>query len=676
MDSGDHTAEGTNLVEHRYSAKYSYQSLRAQEIRVLKLLPASSRDAILQGELVHVTLHRDLEFEAVSYVWGEPVFPITLKTGESSYLKITQNLADALRCFQKPDKPRMLWVDAVCINQSDIPEKNQQLPLMGEIYRTASTVLAWLGENTTNTKVDVESISLAGAMAFVGRGLPHVRPGTSVYLLSDLKQLEEEVKKNIGGVWPRVFATAGMDTDLNPCGIRALYESVWFTRMWIVQETTLARNLLLHFGDQVLSWSQFERMCVLIYLFVETGNAFDPNAWITFTGVCWPVVQSAHQFKLAYRKRPEHVIDAWFKSVALFGSRKCSDQKDHVYALLGILPPQAEGRVVIKADYSKHLAEVSTEVASMAFKNGVLQHLYSAGAWRRSRFIDHGESCERAYLPSWVPDHSVSLVEDSTTWWMQTGYGDEELVDRDQGRSVRLYPGKDPHVFGFDGYIVDFVVWSWTLEELEQHHSVPAIEEKRPEYTRDRKAILKLLSEIESRAKGELYCGLDPWKIAFLRTLLASCDMTSVWAGMQMFAPQASRSVLKLDDALQLYIDTFLREDPALHGDPISEEGPNIDPGVTRLLGMLHQQMGSTLQNFHFFLTAKGLFGLMPKSSVGCKMADQIVFLDLFKVPFLLHNSSMPGAKTLLGPCYLQGFMRFTLENRRKLGEKERFMLV
>ena len=60
MDSGDHIAEGTNLVEHTYSAKYSYQSLRAQEIRVLKLLPASSRDAILQGELVHVTLHRKI----------------------------------------------------------------------------------------------------------------------------------------------------------------------------------------------------------------------------------------------------------------------------------------------------------------------------------------------------------------------------------------------------------------------------------------------------------------------------------------------------------------------------------------------------------------------------------------------------------------------------------------
>jgi ABC-type cobalamin transport system permease subunit len=71
---------------------------------------------------------------------------------------------------------------------------------MGKIYRTASTVLAWLGENTTNMKIHTESISLAGAIAFVGRGVPHIRLGTSIYLLSDLKQLEGEVEKNIGGM--------------------------------------------------------------------------------------------------------------------------------------------------------------------------------------------------------------------------------------------------------------------------------------------------------------------------------------------------------------------------------------------------------------------------------------------------------------------------------------------
>jgi hypothetical protein len=58
--------------------------------------------------------------------------------------------------------------------------------------------------------------------------------------MDDLTQLEDEIRRNVGGNWPLVFKLSRMDSDLNPCGIRPLYESPWFTHMWIVQEATLA----------------------------------------------------------------------------------------------------------------------------------------------------------------------------------------------------------------------------------------------------------------------------------------------------------------------------------------------------------------------------------------------------------------------------------------------------
>jgi hypothetical protein len=60
-------------------------------------------------------------------------------------LNITTNLFDALKRLRLPDADRVLWVDAICINQFDLEEKNIQVPLMKDIYSKASVVLIWLG---------------------------------------------------------------------------------------------------------------------------------------------------------------------------------------------------------------------------------------------------------------------------------------------------------------------------------------------------------------------------------------------------------------------------------------------------------------------------------------------------------------------------------------------------
>ncbi|KAM3423924.1 hypothetical protein BST61_g1318 [Cercospora zeina] len=84
-------------------------------------------------------------FEALSYVWGEPDNPIVAKVNDS-YLQITKNLANALQRLRDPNMPRRLWVDAICINQADLDEKNQQIPLMRDIYLSATRTLMYIGE--------------------------------------------------------------------------------------------------------------------------------------------------------------------------------------------------------------------------------------------------------------------------------------------------------------------------------------------------------------------------------------------------------------------------------------------------------------------------------------------------------------------------------------------------
>ena len=61
-------------------------------------------------------------------------------------MDITYSLYSGLKRFRYPEKDRILWADAICINQSDNKEKGIQVNMMGDIYDRATAVLVWLGE--------------------------------------------------------------------------------------------------------------------------------------------------------------------------------------------------------------------------------------------------------------------------------------------------------------------------------------------------------------------------------------------------------------------------------------------------------------------------------------------------------------------------------------------------
>ncbi|KAH7012701.1 heterokaryon incompatibility, partial [Microdochium trichocladiopsis] len=84
-------------------------------------------------------------YEALSYTWGATEGIQRAITVDNGKIQVTPNLHTAL-CHLRTDKPRLLWIDALCINQNDQEEKAQQIALMGNIYRKAEQVVAFLGE--------------------------------------------------------------------------------------------------------------------------------------------------------------------------------------------------------------------------------------------------------------------------------------------------------------------------------------------------------------------------------------------------------------------------------------------------------------------------------------------------------------------------------------------------
>ena len=122
--------------------------LEKDEIRLLHVEPGIG-DAQVRCSLFHARLGESPTYDAVSYMWGPDIGPSSPKTliaiDGGRTMEIQENLANVLKRLRLKDKPRVLWVDAVCINQSNGTERKHQVDQMGMIYSQATTVRVWLG---------------------------------------------------------------------------------------------------------------------------------------------------------------------------------------------------------------------------------------------------------------------------------------------------------------------------------------------------------------------------------------------------------------------------------------------------------------------------------------------------------------------------------------------------
>ncbi|OCK81951.1 HET-domain-containing protein, partial [Lepidopterella palustris CBS 459.81] len=126
---------------------FSYEPLGdVRNIRVVYIEPAlAASDPISCSlEIVHLDAKPPPCYEALSYVWGSPRGTIPISCDGKSLL-VTPNLLEALRRIRHFRYTRLLWVDAICINQDDPMERSVQVQAMRDIYAKAANVIIWLG---------------------------------------------------------------------------------------------------------------------------------------------------------------------------------------------------------------------------------------------------------------------------------------------------------------------------------------------------------------------------------------------------------------------------------------------------------------------------------------------------------------------------------------------------
>jgi hypothetical protein len=128
---------------------FSHEKLDLQaapwQFRLLRVSPAAHLADNVSCEIFHSPLDDLPEYETLSYAWGiaNKTLPICVNNKEYD---VSTNLECALRYIRLRDQDRIIWVDSICINQSDIEEKTHQVRQMRQIYLGAKKVLVWLGE--------------------------------------------------------------------------------------------------------------------------------------------------------------------------------------------------------------------------------------------------------------------------------------------------------------------------------------------------------------------------------------------------------------------------------------------------------------------------------------------------------------------------------------------------
>ena len=194
-----------------------------RQIRLL-IVDAGQFPDKIRCSLLPIYLGNDCpRYEALSYTWGPSHSPRHIVLNGSPFA-ITPNLYGALKQLRRTDASRVLWVDALSIDQRNIPERGEQVSLMKLIYSCASNVIIWLGE---------DSVSSRHAMDLLCSASEQVDPHT---WLSD--SLKTTFKSDMTQ-WRALLS---------------LFKRDYWTRVWIVQETAVAKSLEIVCGSLSCKW--------------------------------------------------------------------------------------------------------------------------------------------------------------------------------------------------------------------------------------------------------------------------------------------------------------------------------------------------------------------------------------------------------------------------------------
>ena len=321
------------------------------EFRLVEIQPGKPDDAIC-CHLFTARVSDKPKYEALSYTWGNPDDKQTIECkgaagDQDGHLLVTQNCAAALRRLRLEDSPRTVWIDSICINQTELTEKNHQLELMAQIYTQAERVVIHLGESGGDSDSAIDWLRQIDDPDFDYEP-PH-----------SYRQEERVIRP---------------ETEM----LESLFSRPWFNRIWVLQEAILSKTAIVYCGEKTISWDAIKHF-----------KQFNVSArWLDDL----PHIIARRQIT------PNDTVAVEYEVLKeLLQARHCesTDPRDKIYALLPLLSHAGINPDIIP-NYNHSPTQVYTDVAIYLMKSIGLELLCAVNG--RSQLPG---------LPSWVPDWSI-----------------------------------------------------------------------------------------------------------------------------------------------------------------------------------------------------------------------------------------------------------------------------
>lgn len=308
----------------------------SEEIRLIEIVSVSPE---IVCKLSVASLGDEPTFRALSYVWGDARVTRTI-TVNGRQVEVTKNLADALQgvyhtlekeqSYSTAKVSRLLWVDALCINQKNVHDKNYQVPLMKKIYSSAERVFAWMGEFDPKLALSFEAFWVID---------------------KEVSALPTEEQSSIE--WVKRCPALCRDIEVNDQkeaspvyhSIRRFLEHPYWSRVWILQEGILANDLWLMSGTSVLEVAVLLSACSWLnkirhrYDLEDRPNFIDPQSWIMLKTTHVSPISLLNNTKYFVNLREEYketVRGPGFFAGFLFVFHQATHPKDYVYGYCGL----------------------------------------------------------------------------------------------------------------------------------------------------------------------------------------------------------------------------------------------------------------------------------------------------------------------------------------------------
>ncbi|CZR53721.1 uncharacterized protein PAC_03601 [Phialocephala subalpina] len=312
------------------------------QIRLIRLQPRCASDKVLCFLDIGDLNSGDCKYEALSYEWGpakSSKFSITLE----EEFPVRENLYWALWYLRQDRDERLLWIDALCIDQKNEKERNHQkadyaqVSQMGKVYSKATRVIAWLGvggehHDASSSPDAVSRVELEAALSFIKLYCgSYGRPTTDI---------NEDLPSNSPAEKKYESSIAYIKQSRTTCAtILKLFSKTYWTRLWIIQELVLTRHIMLRIGKYDINWND------LVPFFARPPDITSGCKFSRYS--VWNRLQGATPVKILQQRRDHQswshgrfdTMDVYKSLFDVFQAYKdalCLDIRDKVFGLRGL----------------------------------------------------------------------------------------------------------------------------------------------------------------------------------------------------------------------------------------------------------------------------------------------------------------------------------------------------